>query len=296
MTDNDQPPPTQPVSVPSTPPAWHVPAPLLAAFAADPGGLDTVTAASVEAHLMACAGCRRDIATAAGPAVAAASWDAVADRIDRPHPRLVERLLGRLGVGNGISRLLAATPALQAAGLAAVTGVAVLAVVASRSLDAAGPFLVLAPLVPLAAVALSFAPTVDPAGEVGVGTPLHGAGLVVRRAAAVLGVSFGVLGAAALALPDLGGAVAWVLPSLALVLGALALATWMRAEVAVAGLAGGWLATVWSAWWVAGRDVTIADSATFAAAGQTVALATAAAALAVLVARHDRFATLEAFR
>ncbi|MDQ1490465.1 MAG: hypothetical protein QOJ23_2979, partial [Actinomycetota bacterium] len=167
----------------------------------------------------------------------------------------------------------------------------------SRTADAEGPFLVFAPLLPLAAVALSFTAAADPAGEAGVGTPLHGAGLVMRRAAAVLAVTLGLLAGAALALPDLGpAAAAWVLPALALALGALALGTWMRAEVAVAALAGAWLLTVWSLWWLAGHDVAVAESATFAAAGQTAALAAVAVSAAVLFARRDRFATLEVLR
>ena len=275
---------------------WHVPPALLAGFADDPGAVDDITAASIDAHLLACADCRRAL-TAAAPALAATSWAAVADRIDRPRSTVLERLLRRLGVGSGTIRLLAATPALQAAGLVAVAVVAVAAGVLSRTAGADGIFLVFAPLVPLAAVAASFASATDPAGEAGVGTPLHGAGLVLRRASAILAVNLGLLGAAALALPDLGpSAAAWVLPSLALALGALALGTWLRAEVAVATLAGGWLLTVWSLWWLAGHHVAVADSATFTASGQLAALAAVAAAVIVLVARRDRFATLEVFR
>jgi branched-subunit amino acid ABC-type transport system permease component len=53
---------------------------------------------------------------------------------------------------------------------------------------------------------------------------------------------------------------------------------------------------VWSLWWLAGHDVAVADSATFAASGQMAALAAVAAAVIVLVARRDRFATLEVAR
>jgi hypothetical protein len=276
---------------------WHVPPPLLAGFADDPGAVDDVTAASIDAHLLACADCRQGLTAAAAPVLAAASWAAVADRIDRPRLTMLERLLRRLGIGSGTGRLLAATPALQAAGLVTVAVVAVAAGVLSRTAGADGLFLVLAPLVPLGAVAASFASAADPAGEAGVGTPLHGAGLVLRRAGAILTVNFGLLGAAALVLPDLGpSAAAWVLPALALALGSLALATWLRAEVAVATLAAGWLLTVWSLWWFAGHDIAVADSATFATAGQMAALAGTAAALTVLVARRDRFATLEVVR
>jgi hypothetical protein len=276
---------------------WHVPQALLARVAEDSNAVDDITAASIDAHLLACAECRQALTAAAAPALAATSWAAVADRIDQPRTTVLERLLRRLGMGSGTTRLLAATPALQAAGLVAVAVVAVTAGVLSRTAGADGIFLVLAPLVPLGAVAASFASAADPAGEAGVGTPLHGAGLVLRRASAILAVNLGLLGAAALALPDLGpSAAAWVLPALALALGALALGTWMRAEVAVATLASGWLLTVWALWWSAGHDIAVADSATFAATGQVAALAATAAAVVVLVARRDRFATLEVVR
>jgi hypothetical protein len=276
---------------------WHVPTPLLARFADNPGNVDDVTAASIDAHLVACAECRHALTAAVAPAFAASSWAGVADRIDRPRATVLERLLRRLGMRSATTRLLAATPALQAAGLAAVAFIAVTAGVLSRTAGADGIFLVLAPLVPLGAVAASFASAADPAGEAGVGTPLHGAGLVLRRASAILAVNLGLLGAAALALPDLGpSAAAWVLPSLALARGALALGTWLRAEVAVATLASGWLLTAWGLWWFAGHDVAVADTATFAAHGQMAALAAVAAAVTVLVARRDRFATLEVAR
>lgn len=276
---------------------WHAPPDLLARFAHDPAAVDDMTAASVEAHLVVCVDCRRQMSAAVSPAAVTASWDAVADRIDQPRSALLERVLRRIGVSNGLCRLLAATPALQGAGLLAVCVLAAGAVVLSRTTDADGPFLVLAPLVPLAAVAVSFAPAADPAGEAGVATAVHGAGLVVRRAIAIVGATFGALAVAAVALPDLGPtAAAWVLPALALALGALALGTWLRVEVAVGVLAGAWLSGVWSVWWLAGRDIPLADSATFSIAGQMTALAVGVAAAAIAATRRDHFATLEAFR
>lgn len=276
---------------------WHAPPDLLVRFAHDPATVDDMTAASVEAHLVVCADCRGQMTAAASPALVTASWDAIADRIDQPRPALLERVLRRIGVGNGLGRLLAATPALQGAGLLAICVLAAGAVVLSLTADAEGPFLVLAPLVPLAAVAASFAPAADPAGEAGVATPMHGAGLVVWRTIAVVGVTFGVLGAAALALPDLGSAAAaWVLPALALALGAPALGTWLRVEVAVGVLSGAWLLGVWSVWWLAGRDIPLADSAAFSVTGQMSALAAAVVAATIAATRRDRFATLEAFR
>jgi hypothetical protein len=276
---------------------WHAPPELLARFAHDPAAVDDVAAASIEAHLVVCADCRRQMTAAVSPALVTASWDAIADRIDQPRPALLGRVLHRIGVGDGLGRLLAATPALQGAGLLAICVLAAGAVVLSLTAGAEGPFLVMAPLVPLAAVAASFAPAADPAGEAGVATPTHGAGLVIRRAIAIVGITFGVLGAAALALPSLGpAAAAWVLPALALALGTLALGTWLRVEVAVGVLSGAWLLGVSLVWWLAGRDIPLVDTAAFSVTGQVTALAAAVAAATIAAARRDRFATLEAFR
>ena len=277
--------------------AWHASPALLARFRDDPGAVDDMTASSVEAHLVACADCRQVLTAGADPALTATSWEAVADRIDRPRPRLAERLLHGAGVNPGVARLLAATPGLRAAGLASVALLATAAVMLSRTAGAEGPFLVLAPLAPLAAVAAAFTPAAEPAGEAALATPLHGVGLVVRRAAVILGMSFALLALAALALPDLGAtAAAWVLPALALALGALALATWTRVEVAVVTLGAGWLLAVTTAWWIADVDTPVADAPTFARAGQVAALVLGGVAVAVLTARRDRFATMEAFR
>lgn len=275
---------------------WHAPPALLTRFAADPSAIDDTTAGSLEAHLVSCPSCRRALNGAAGPALVDASWSAIAERIDAPRQHVVLRLLGSIGVSSALARILAATPSLQAAGLAAIVAVATAAVVASRTAGALGPFLLIAPLAPLAAVAATFAASADPGGEAGVATPLHGVGLVVRRAVAVLAVTFVTLGVAAFALPELGPhAAAWVVPGLALALGAVALGTWVRVEVAVSLLAGGWLLAVSTVWWAGDRG-PVADTATFAASGQLTALAIAAAAATLVAVRRDRFATLEAFR
>jgi hypothetical protein len=270
---------------------WHASPNLLARFLNAPDTIDAMAAASIEAHLVMCQQCRRQLTRAADPVMAAISWDGIADRIDRPRATLLERVLGRFGISSGLARLLVATPSLQAAGLAVIALVAAAAALVSRTTGAEGPFLVLAPLVPLGAVAAAFAPPSDPSGEAGLTTPLHGAGLIVRRTIAILGVTFGLLGTAALALPELGvSAAAWALPALALSIGALALGTWLRIEVAVSVLAAGWLATVGAVWWAVGSAGPVVDSATFATTGQTAAIAVALIAAVTVGARRDRFA------
>jgi len=276
---------------------WHAPPAVLARFAQDPAAVDPATAASVETHLVACAHCRSELAALSDPTMAAASWDAVADRIDRPRASLLERVLEVLGLRSGPARLAAATPGLRLSGLSAVAGLTALAVAAARHADAHGPFLAVAPLVPLVAVALTFAAATDPGGEAGVATAVHGAGLAVRRAVAVLVLAFAVLGAGVLALPALGSApLGWVLPATALAVGSLALGTWVRLEVALAGLAGTWLAGVGIVRYLEGIERPFADTALFTAAGQALALTLTVAGAVVLAARADRYSTMEATR
>lgn len=275
-------------------PGWHAPPSLLARFARDPAAVDDVTAASIETHLVACPACRAQLANVA-PADLVASWDAVADLIDRPRRSFTERFLARLGFGSGLARLIGATPALRLAGLALIAGLAAAAVLLAWEADAGGPFLVLAPLVPLAAVAATFAPASEPAGETGVATPLHGASLALRRAALVLAATFVLLGMAALGVPGLGlESAAWVLPALALALGSLALGTWWRVEHCVAGLAVAWMTVIAAVRLVEGRSLAFRETALFGPPGQAAAVAAALAAAAVLAARSDRYATLEA--
>lgn len=276
---------------------WHVPEPLLARFVDDPASLDTTAAASAEAHLLACARCRHDLHRLADPTAIDHSWEGVADLVDRPRTGLVERLLERVGVHGGWGRLLAATPGLRLAGLLAIALVATGAAVASRVAEADGPFLVVAPILPLAAVAVSFAAQAEPAGEAAVATPLWGAGLVLRRTVAVLGITFAMLAIASLVAPAVdAGSLGWVLPGLALGLGALALTTWVRAETAVAVLAAAWIGIVFSARWQTGRDAAFVDSIVFEPLGQLAALLAACVATTLVLARRSRFSTLESFR
>ena len=276
---------------------WHATQPMLAHFATDAAGMDEATAVSVEAHLVVCDRCRLELRALADPALVADSWAALADRIDRARVPVAERAAHRLGASSGSTKLLAATAGLKAASLAAIALIAAAATVLSRTVGTEGPFLAIAPLVPLAAVALSFAPVAEPAGEVAIGTPLNEVGLIMRRTAAIVGLSFLLLGVAATALPNLdAGGAAWVLPALALSLGTLALGTWMRIETAVALLGGGWIATVGSIWWLSLQHQVAFPSPSSSSATQLTALAVAAISAAVVAARRDRFATLEVFR
>ena len=95
-------------------------------------------------------------------------------RAGRATTRLLESLLVRIGVADHTARLLAATPVLRRSWLAAVALVLLMAVVATDAGRAASPtlFLALAPLLPLAGVALSYGPVLDPTYEMAVVSPL----------------------------------------------------------------------------------------------------------------------------
>jgi len=277
--------------------AWHAPADLLDRFVAGPGSLDGVSAASLEAHLLACDQCRAAVSSRTPTEILEQSWSSIASRIDRPHLSFVEGVLCRLGVSEGSARVLAATPGLSIAGLLAVVAIASGAVVSSRITDTAGAFLVVAPLLPLLAVTGTFAAAADPAGETGVVTPLHGLGLVLRRSVVVLAVVFFVLGLADLAVGQLGVPVlAWVLPAWSLAVGAMALGTWFRAEVAALGLGLGWMVLVLVTRWAEGRSAGYAQAVVFAPAGQVTALVVLVAATWVVVLRRAQFQTMEVIR
>ena len=71
----------------------------------------------------------------------------------------------------------------------------------------------------------------------------------------------------------------------------------MRVEVAAGVLTGAWLLGVSSVWWLAGRDIPLADSATFSVTGQIERpRGRRQPPPPSLATRRDRFATLEAFR
>jgi hypothetical protein len=257
-----------------------------------------VMAASIEEHLLGCATCRVALTEEVGgsPTAArsmAASWTAIADRIDRPGRTLPERLLAAIGVGEGWARLVASTPALRLAALAGAVVMAVLAVVMSLRTDTDVLFLAVAPLVPLAAVATAFSPAADPAGEAGVATPLHGGGLLLRRTAVVLTFDVCVLALASLALHDRGlRAFAWLLPAIAVTATALALTTWRRAEIATGAAALAWTIAVWVGWWANAGSVTT-EAGPFGPAGQVGSVAIALVALVVTAVRRHRLFLLE---
>jgi hypothetical protein len=278
---------------------WHASTDVIETFATSPRSLDPVVASSFEAHLLECDVCRAAVhaCVASDDAALRRSWDRVAEQIDQPRPSLAERVLHRVGFDTGTARLVAATPVLRWSGVLTIAVVAAGAALASRSNDALGPLLVIAPLTPLAAVAAVFGSWVDPAGEAGSAAPLHGPGLVLRRAAAVSTFTFAALLVASLGAPSVTlETAAWVLPALALTLGALALATRWPPGVAASALAAGWIFAVATAIYVDGPHAQLAQSAVFGPLGQSIAAICCVAAAVGIVVGRDAYATAEVSR
>jgi hypothetical protein len=263
--------------------SWHAEAALIDRYAS--GAIDDAQAFSMEAHLLACADCRRAVGDGVPPARLDAVWVEVAEAIDAPRPRAIERLLSLLGVRGDSARLLTATPSLQLSWYLAVGLALAFALLASRAEGVgSGFFLAAAPLVPVAGVAAAFGPDIDPAYEIVASAPMATFRLLLLRSAAVLATSLVLAGIAALGLPDLGWtAAAWVLPALGLTAASLALGSMLSLERAAAVVALAWLVVVATAG--TGGD----RLAAFHVTGQVVALVVAVASAVVILRRRDTF-------
>lgn len=265
---------------------WHVAEEDLRSYAQ--GELTAPLLWSADTHLAACAECRAVLAEVSDPVVLDAGWERLDAELDAPRPGLLESLLMRLGVADHIARLLAATPVLRASWLASVVFLLLTTVLAVRTADSPTLFLALAPLLPLAGVALSYGPALDPTYEMAVVAPMHGFRLMMIRTVAVLVAGLGLNGLATLALPGYGlRALAWLLPALALTMTGLALTARLGPVLAPSLVGGSWVAVLVIA--EAQRAAAGDPLAPFTAAGQGVAAAVAALAAGLLFLLRDRF-------
>ncbi|MFI2425050.1 zf-HC2 domain-containing protein [Streptomyces sp. NPDC018955] len=267
---------------------WHVPEDDLRAYAR--GDLEPPLLWSADTHLTACAHCRAVLAGVSDPVALDAGWERLDAELDAPRPGFLESLLPRFGVADHTARLLAATPALRRSWLGAVTAVLLLTVAVTAGHGGGSPtlFLALAPLLPLAGVALSYGPALDPTYEMAVVAPTHGFRLLMIRTVAVLGAGLGLNGLATLALPGYGlRALTWLLPALALTATGLALTARLGPVLAPSLVGGGWIALLLTA--DAARAGGDGPLAPFTAAGQGVSAAVAVLAAGLLVLLRDRF-------
>jgi hypothetical protein len=262
---------------------WHPAGPVLQEYV--DGGLPGLSASSVEAHLLACATCRHNVRGAIPADRLARIRLAVDDRLDLAGRPRLERLLVRLGVSEVDARALLAAPNLRLAFWLAVAGAVLLGLlVANDTRHPDAVFLLLAPLLPLAATAVAYAPALDPAYELCAATPARTARLLLARSLAVCTASLVGLTALGLALPsEQMTAVVWLLPSGALTLLVLLLTPRLDVVPAAALVAGAWLVLVAS---LAHQGIDISWVQDLEVQG--AAAATLFIALVVLLHRSER--------
>lgn len=222
--------------------AWHLDPDLAGRYAG--GGLGSVLTASVEQHLMACAACRCLLSPHVDPGRLDDVWSDILERVEQPPTTFVERVLSSLGMADATARLVAATPSLRGAWVGGMTLVLGLALVAAYTAPhGVAVYLALAPLLPVAGVAMAFGPAVDPAHEMAAATPYSQLRLLALRTSFVVTTTLVPATVGGLLLPGTPLlAVAWLLPALALTVGTVALSTRVGPQRAAAGLTVVWLA------------------------------------------------------
>ncbi len=215
---------------------WHVADPQLEAFR--DGSIGRTHAASIEAHLVACARCRRALAAGAGASALERRdrmWTRITDEVDRPGPNArFDSVWARSTVGS---------PPLAGAAVVALLLVLVVPVLADAVSTRAGvaALLAFAPLAPLLGVVAAFRPSSDPAGEITLATPIATMRLVLVRTLVVTiaSIPVGLLVAVLLPVRTLL-LLGWVLPGLALCTVTLAVGTRVEIGRLAVSLALGW--------------------------------------------------------
>ncbi|MEW1887330.1 hypothetical protein [Streptomyces sp. NBC_00523] len=252
---------------------WHVTDELVRRYAE--GTTPEPDAWSVEKHVESCTGCAERVSAAVRDRGAgAATLDAIRAAVlaeavpvpgrpgpGRPVPGLGawrgrapgagpawRRLSGRRRFGRVV---WAAGPALRGPW----TGALALVVCAAVALAYGGGLggsvrallLLVAPVLPLAGVGVSYGRSADPLHEIIATSPGGGLRLLLTRTAAVLGVTVPVLALAWAVLPASAGGpgpLAWLLPGLALTLAALGIGSYVGCRTAALVVAAGWAAAV----------------------------------------------------
>jgi hypothetical protein len=261
---------------------WHVDDQMLALYM--DGRMSEVPAFSLEAHVLACADCRRSVADRVDSQRAEQIWQGLLDSVSQAESRPGERFLSGLGVRAHVARLLALTPSVGLSWILSVVAALAFAVFASQGTGGPLPFLVLAPLVPVLGVVVSYQRRLDPLYEIGIASPVGGFRLMLMRATAVLMASIVVAAIAALGLPEIRFSAVWLLPALSLTVLTLILSTVMQTASA---------AVVASAIWVGGViTAKMIASEPYIAFGGTAQLVFAVLAVlltAALIGRRDSF-------
>ncbi|MBW8794064.1 MAG: zf-HC2 domain-containing protein [Streptomyces sp.] len=242
---------------------WHACADLTARYA--DGSLPDADAWSLEKHLETCTDCATRVSAAVRATAAGVDLLEIRDLVltattTRPEgargPDMCGSAAWARATPTGPQRpprlhptLWSLGPALRGTWLLALLSVTLGALLLDHGAGYAPTrtlLLTIAPVIPLIGVALSYGPHADPLHEITAATPSGGLRLALTRTAAVLGVSLPALTLTGAALPASGapGAAAWLLPGLALTLGALTLASYVGCRTATTAVAAGWLTAV----------------------------------------------------
>ena len=208
--------------------------------------------ASVEQHLLTCDGCRARVSELAGagsgrgPLELDVVWARTRDAIEVPRPSPLEWLLHRVGLPANDARLVATASAFRGRWLAGIAAVLAFAGISATFGHSRGMwlFLLVAPLMPGLAVAVSYDPRIDPALQPEVVAPYPVLRLVLLRAVAVLTVALPAVALAGLLVPD-WAPWTWLLPAFGFTAVVLALSTWVSPLRATVGVSLAWLATIW---------------------------------------------------
>ena len=218
---------------------WHVDRDVLERYQF--GTLDRVASASLEAHVTSCGECRSMMAL--DSEWIDQSWRRIADRVQQSQASVVESVLCWVGVPPHLARVVSVTPSLRPAWLLGVAFTLVFAGVVSQvavpgSIDL---FLVVAPLVPVAGVAVAYGRIGDPAHEITAATSIDPVRLLLLRTVAVAGFAFVLSLALDVVFPATRGTGLWVLPALALTLATLAMGAHVSMWLAGTISAGVWV-------------------------------------------------------
>lgn len=229
--------------------AWHADPALLRAWVDGTAG--ALAGSSVEQHVASCGRCQAAVAPLVTPDLLAAVWADVLERVETPQPTRVERVLLRCGVAPADALVVASAATFRLAWTAAVIGVlgfTLLATVVGGG--GVALYLMAAPLIPVAGVAMVYGPAADPSYEAAVATPYAMIRLALLRTAAVLVTSVPLTVVAGLLLPpSTETALAWLLPAAGFTVAVLTASNWVDPEQAAVVLSLGWISAVGLAGW-----------------------------------------------
>jgi hypothetical protein len=251
------------------------------------GGLDFPAQSAVDTHVQGCAACQQAAVTYVDAPALDRAWMKVTLEIVRPRVSAPWTGLLRAGVPDSDVVVLRASSGLYLPWVSSI-----LAALACAFLSGSLPaqqdrlFLLLAPLIPVLAVALAYDVT-DPLRELETSTPLSKFRIALLRTSAALAVALPVTTGLGLTVPGLRGlAFVWLMPGLCLTMTMLLLLTWWTAWVTAGVVAASWAVAV-------GVLTDAGSAGAVASEGAQLAFAAITLAMAVLLMVRTRTVRLQ---